>query len=275
MPQERTDSMKKWIVPIALVMLLSGCGTSEEEPVEEAKRSLPEAVETVYASYQQALEDGDAAALAEIDYAGELTDIPATGAKTRELMAGDIYESWINEDEDVAFIVHEMEDADGNELPNRLSKVAIKEGEEWRLVVTPALLPADVIGEVGEMLTGIEASEYGVNPEANARLAEVPEDEAGPIYDQVNAQTDYVALEADNNVFLLMTETLTVPENQETMAGYFEAYRTWYTDNEAALKEAAATEDPVEYLERLDPLKQKLEQAIDGYDENLVDPSFG
>ncbi|WP_396128432.1 hypothetical protein [Exiguobacterium mexicanum] len=114
-----------------------------------------------------------------------------------------------------------------------------------------------------------------MNPEANARLAEVPEDEAGPIYDQVNAQTDYVALEADNNVFLLMAETLTVPENQDTMAEYFEAYRTWYTDNEAALQKAAATEDPVEYLEALEPLKQKLEQAIDGYDENLVDPSFG
>jgi hypothetical protein len=271
--------MNKWMMPLALTVLLAGCGTADETPTEEAaeetKTPLPEAVETLYTSYQQALENGDAATLKAIDYAGELTDIPATGAEMRGLTPGDMYESWVNEDGDVAFIVHEMEDADGNELPNRLSKVAIKEGEDWKLVVTPALIPADVIGEVGDILTGIEANEYGVNAEANARLAEVPEDEAGPIYDQVNAQTDYVALEADNNVFLLMAETLTVPENQDTMANYFEAYRTWYTDNEAALKKAAATEDPVEYLEVLEPLKQKLEQAIDGYDENLVDPSFG
>lgn len=271
--------MNKWMMPLALSVLLAGCGTADEAPTEEAaevmKAPLPEAVETVYASYQQALEDGDAAALNAIDYAGDLAEIPATGAKTRELTPGDVYESWVNEDRDVAFIVHEMEDADGNELPNRLSKVAIKEDDAWKLVVTPALLSADLIGEVGDMLTGIEASEYGVNAEANARLADVPEDEAGPIYDRVNAQTDYVALEADNNVFLLMAETLTVSENQDTMADYFEAYRTWYTDNEAALQKAAATEDPVEYLEVLEPLKQKLEQAIDGYDENLVDPSFG
>ncbi len=276
---EGNDSMKQWILPLALTALLAGCGTADEAPMEQAaeetKAPLPEAVETLYTSYQQALETGDAEALKAIDYAGELTDIPATGAEMRDLTPGDMYESWVNEDGDVAFIVHEMEDADGNELPNRLSKVAIKDGVDWKLVVTPALIPADVIGEVGNMLTGIEANEYGVNPEANARLADVPEDEAGPIYDQVNAQTDYVALEADNNVFLLMAETLTVPENQDTMAEYFEAYRTWYTDNEAALKKAAATEDPVEYLEVLEPLKKKLEQAIDGYDENLVDPSFG
>ncbi|WP_396128433.1 hypothetical protein [Exiguobacterium mexicanum] len=157
--------MNKWMMPLALTVLLAGCGTADETPTEEAaeetKAPLPEAVETLYTSYQQALENGDAAALAEIDYAGELTDIPATGAEMRDLTPGDMYESWVNEDGDVAFIVHEMEDADGNELPNRLSKVAIKEGQDWKLVVTPALLPADVIGEVGDMLTGIEANEYG------------------------------------------------------------------------------------------------------------------
>lgn len=267
--------MRRWMLPLALVLMLGACGNEEAAPVEETKRPLPEAVETVYASYQQALRDGDATALADIDYAGELTDIPATGAVTRGIAPGDIVESWVNEDEDVAYLVHEMEDEDGNELPNRLAKVAIKENDDWLLVVTPALVPADVIGEVGELLTGIEASEYGVNAEANARLADVPEDEAGPIYDRVNAQTDYVALEADNNVFLLMSETLTVPENQAIMTDYFKAYQTWYVDNVAALRDAAATEDPVEYLEVLDPLKQKLEQAIDGYDEELVDPSFG
>ncbi|EPE61476.1 hypothetical protein L479_02137 [Exiguobacterium sp. S17] len=267
--------MRKWMLPLALALMLGACGNEEVAPIEETKRPLPDAVETVYESYQQALRDGDATALAEIDYAGELTDIPATGAVTRDLAPGDIVASWVNEDEDVAYIVHEMEDGDGNELPNRLAKVAIKEGDDWSLVVTPALVPADVIGEVGELLTGIEASDYGVNAEANARLADVPEDEAGPIYDRVNAQTDYVALEADNNVFLLMSETLTVPENQAIMTDYFKAYQTWYVDNEAALRDAAATEDPVDYLEVLDPLKQKLEQAIDGYDEQLVDPSFG
>ncbi len=267
--------MKKWMIPLVLVMMLGACGNGEEQPAEEAKRPLPEAVETVYTSYQQALEAGDAEALAAVDYAGERTDIPATGAVARDLSPGDIYEGWVNVTGDVAYIVHEMEDGDGNELPNRLAKVAIKDGDDWKLVVTPAVLPVDVIGEVGELLTGIEANEYGVNPEANARLADVPEDEAGPIYDRVNAQTDYVALEADNNVFLLLSETLTVPENQQVMVEYFEAYVKWYDENEDGLREAAATEDPVDYLEVLEPLKQKLEQAIDGYDERLVDPSFG
>lgn len=267
--------MKKWILPLVLVVMLGACGNGEEQPAEEVKRPLPEAVETVYADYQEALRQGDAEALAALDYAGERTDIPATGAVTRKLSPGDIYESWVNEAGDVAYLVHEMEDADGNELPNRLAKVAIKDGEDWKLVVTPAVLPIDVIGEVGELLTGIEANEYGVNPEANARLADVPEDEAGPIYDRVNAQTDYVALEADNNVFLLLSETLTVPENQQVMIDYFEAYVNWYDEQEDGLRAAAATEDPVEYLEVLEPLKQKLEQAIDGYDERLVDPSFG
>lgn len=267
--------MRKWMLPLVFVIMLGACGNDEPTPVEETKRPLPDEVETVYDLYRQALKDGDAAALARIDYTGELTDIPATGAVTRDLAPGEIVESWVNEDEDVAYLVHEMEDGEGNELPNRLAKVAIKDGDDWLLVVTPALVPADVIGEVGELLTGIEASDYGVNAEANARLADVPEDEAGPIYDRVNAQTDYVALEADNNVFLLMSETLTVPENQDIMVDYFKAYRTWYLDNEVALRDAAATEDSVEYLEALDPLKQKLEEVIDGYDEQLVDPSFG
>lgn len=267
--------MRKWLIPLLLVFTLGACGNDEETVVEETKRALPDAVTEVYADYQTALEAGDAEALAAIDYAGRLTDIPATGAVTRQLAPGDIYESWVNEDEDVAFLVHEMVDQDGNPLPNRLSKVAVKEGDEWSLVITPTTLPEDVIAEVGELLIGIQANEYGVNVEANARLAEVPEDEAGPIYDRVNAQTDYTALEADNNVFLLMAETLTVEENQAIMADYFKAYETWYTDNEETLQKAAATEDPIEYIEVLDPLKTKLEEAIDGFDEQLVDPSFG
>lgn len=267
--------MKKWLVPLLLILTLAACGDDEATPVEESKRELPQAVEDVYADYQAALEAGDASRLATIDYAGERTEIPATGAKTRQVTPGDIYEGWVNEDETVAYLVHDMMDQDDNPLPNRLAKVAIKDGEAWKLVVTPTVIPQDVIGEVGELLTGVEASEYGVNAEANARLAEIPEEEAGPIYDTVNAQTDYVALEADNNVFLLLSETLTVPENQATMEGYFEAYEAWYLENESALREAAATEDPVAYLEALDPLKAKLEQAIDGYDEDLVDPSFG
>ncbi|MCT4787634.1 nuclear transport factor 2 family protein [Exiguobacterium aestuarii] len=267
--------MKKWLIPLLLVFTLGACGNDEEAIVEETKRALPDAVMEVYADYQAALESGDAEALAAIDYAGRLTDIPATGAVTRQLAPGDIYESWVNEDEDVAFLVHEMVDQDGNPLPNRLSKVAVKDDGEWSLVITPTALPEDVIAEVGELLIGVQANEYGVNAEANARLAEVPEDEAGPIYDRVNAQTDYTALEADNNVFLLMAETLTVEENQAIMADYFKAYEKWYTDNEATLREAAATEDPIEYIETLDPLKTKLEEAIDGFDEQLVDPSFG
>lgn len=267
--------MKKWLLSFVLVFLLAACGATDEVAEEEVKKPLPKEVETVYVAYQQALADGDADALSQIDYAGELTEIPATGATTRDLSPGDIVESWVNEEENVAYIVHEMEDGDGLELPNRLAKVAVKEQDEWKLVITPSQIPADVIGEVGDLLTGIEANEYGVNPEANARLAEVPEDEAGPIYDQVNAQTDYVALEADNNVFMLMAETLTVPENQQVMVDYFESYTAWYEAEQDGLRKAAATEDPVEYLEVLDPLKKKLEDTVDGYDERLVDPSFG
>ncbi|WP_215146109.1 hypothetical protein [Exiguobacterium qingdaonense] len=267
--------MKKWLIPLLLVFTLGACGGDEEMAVEEVDRTLPDAVMEVYADYQTALSSGDAEALATIDYGGGMTDIPATGAVTRQLSPGDVYDSWVNEGEDVAFLVHEMVDGDGNPLPNRLGKVAVKQGDTWSLVITPAILPKDVIAEVGELLIGVQANEYGVNAEANARLAEIPEDEAGPIYDRVNAQTDYVALEADNNVFLLMAETLTVEENQIVMADYFEAYKKWYTDNEAMLRKAASTEDPVEYMEVLDPLKIKLEEAIDGYDEQLVDPSFG
>lgn len=275
MALERTNNMKKWFIPLLLVFVLGACGNEEEMVVEETDRALPDAVTEVYADYQVALESGDAEALASIDYAGRLTEIPATGAVTRQLSPGDIYKSWVNEEEDVAFFVHEMMDQEGNPLPNRLSKVAVKEGDDWSLVITPTALPKDVIAEVGELLIGVQANEYGVNAEANARLAEIPEDEAGPIYDQVNAQTDYTALEADNNVFLLMAETLTVEENQAIMTDYFKAYEKWYTDNEATLQKAAATEDPVEYIEALDPLKTKLEEAIDGFDEQLVDPSFG
>ncbi|WP_214884725.1 MULTISPECIES: hypothetical protein [unclassified Exiguobacterium] len=267
--------MKKWFIPLLLVLMLGACGNDEESTVEETERPLLDAVTEVYADYQAALESGDAETLASIDYAGRLTDLPATGAVTRQIAPGDIYESWVNEDEDVAFLVHEMVDQDGNPLPNRLSKVAVKEGEDWSLVITPAALPKDVIADVSELLIGVEANEYGVNAEANARLAEIPEDEAGPIYDQVNAQTDYMALEADNNVFLLMAETLTVEENQTIMTDYFKAYEKWYTDNEETLREAAATENPIQYIEVLDPLKTKLEEAVDGYDEQLVDPSFG
>ena len=267
--------MKKWFIPLLLVLMLGACGNEEETVVEETDRALPDAVTEVYADYQAALESGDAEALASIDYAGRLTEIPATGAVTRQLSPGEIYKGWVNEEEDVAFLVHEMIDEEGNPLPNRLSKIAVKEEDEWSLVITPAALPKNVIAEVGELLTGVQANEYGVNAEANARLAEIPEDEAGPIYDQVNAQTDYMALEADNNVFLLMAEMLTVEENQTIMTDYFKAYETWYTDNEETLRKAAATEDPVEYIEVLDPLKTKLEEAIDGYDEQLIDPSFG
>lgn len=275
MGEERKNSMKKWFIPFLLVLTLGACGNNEETPDEEADRPLPQAVTDVYEDYQNALETGDAEALATIDYAGRSTDIPATGAVTRELAPGEIYASWVNEEEDVAFLVHEMVDQDGNPLPNRLGKVAVKEGETWQLVITPTALPKDVIAEVGEILIGIDANEYGVNAEANARLADVPEDEAGPIYDRVNAQTDYTALEADNNVFLLMAETLTVEKNQETMEGYFEAYENWYVENEDALREAATTEEPIDYMEALEPLKTKLEKAIDGYDEKLVEPSFG
>lgn len=267
--------MKKWLIPLLLVFTLGACGNDEEMAVQETDRVVPDGVTEVYADYQKALESGDAEALASIDYAGRLTDIPATGAVTRQLSPGELYESWINEDGDVAFLVHEMVDQDGNPLPNRLSKVAVKEGDNWSLVITPAALPADVIAEVGEQLVGVQANEYGVNAEANARLADIPEDEAGPIYDRVNAQTDYMALEADNNVFLLMAETLTVEENQVIMEDYFKAYEKWYTDHEKTLRKAAETEDPVEYMEVLDPIKTKLEEAIDGYDEQLVEPSFG
>ena len=267
--------MKKWLISFLLVFTLGACGNAEETSTGEVKTPLPESVEEVYAAYQEALKEGDAESLAALDYDGERTDIPATGAVTRELSPGDIFESWVNEEEDVAFLVHEMVDQDGNPLPNRLAKVAVKQEDGWKLVVTPTALPKRIIAEVGEMLVGIEASEYGVNAEANARLAEVPEEEAGPIYDRVNAQTDYIALEADNNVFLLLAETLTVEENQETMEGYFEAYEAWYAENEQALRDSASIEDPVAYLEALDPLKFKLEQAIDGYDEELVEPSFG
>lgn len=80
--------MKKWILPLVLVVMLGACGNGEEQPAEEVKRPLPEAVETVYADYQEALRQGDAEALAALDYAGERTDIPATGAVTRELSWG-------------------------------------------------------------------------------------------------------------------------------------------------------------------------------------------
>lgn len=249
----------------------------EKEPAAEAKRyGLPAGLADQYDGYVEALKKGDGKKLGQVNADGDtFTDIVATSAKTRGVVPGDIVAGWVSKDNKIAYFVHDMLNQKGEPLPNRLSKIAIRDGEEWKLVVTPVALTKAQLEQLGKLLLGTDVGNYVLNDAANERLANVPEDEQEVVFNQINAQSDYVFYEADNALLSLLSEMLSMPENQTVLTSYYKEYREWYAKNANALRKLATVEKDANFLEQMDPLRRGINELLTKYEKQFVDPTFG
>lgn len=275
--------MKRLITALlSTSMLLVGCGndstssTDTESPkTTETKQvaQADQAVLDVYQTYQDTLGktgSADAKALAKIEYTGEDEPLRAAaiGAKNLNVTPGKVVQSF--QQGDVAYIIHEFNDADGSPLPNRASKLFLKKDGEWKVVIAPTTFEPVVFTTLAEMFDSFNADEYGVNAKAAEAVGNTPEDEQDKVFTRVNAQTDYMALEMNSNILMIYGMALGNEGNPEVLVDYYSDYADWYTDEQDLLRKTAkAGTDYEKYLIALDPLKESLQKKLGKYADQL------
>ncbi|MGE6553851.1 hypothetical protein [Exiguobacterium artemiae] len=275
--------MKRLLTVLASTsIILVGCGndsapsTDTESPKSTETKQTKQAsqdVLDVYATYQKTIGQSgtaDADALASIEYTGDKKLLRATtlGAKNLKIKPGKVVKSF--QKGDVAYIIHEFNDEDGSPLPNRASKLFLKQDGEWKVVIVPTKFNPEVFTTLASLFESFNADEYGVNAKAAEAVGNTKEDEQDEVFTRVNAQTDYMALEMNSNILMIYGPALGNKGNPETLVHYYEDYADWYREEQALLlKTAKAGTDFEKYLIALDPLKESLQKKLEKYADQL------
>jgi hypothetical protein len=275
--------MKRLLTILASTsIILVGCGndsapsTDTESPKSTETKQTKQAdqdVLDVYKTYQQTVGQSgtaDAKALARIEYTGDeqLLRPAMLGAKNLKIKPGKVVKSF--QEGDVAYIIHEFNDEDGSPLPNRASKLFLKQEDEWKVVIVPTTFEPAVFTTLASMFDSFNADEYGVNAKAAEAVGNTKEDQQDEVFTRVNAQTDYMALEMNSNILMIYGQALGNEGNPETLVDYYEDYADWYRDEQALLlKTAKAGTDFEKYLIALDPLKESLQKKLEKYADQL------
>jgi len=146
----------------------------------------------------------------------------------------------------------------------------LKKDDEWKIVLTPTTFDPAVFSTLGDLFTGFNADEYGVNAKAADEIGKTDEKEQDAVFSRVNAQTDYMALEMNSNILMIYGEALKNEGNPETLVDYYQDYADWYEDEQPLLmKTAKAGTDYEKYLIALDPLKESLQKKLEKYADQL------
>ncbi|MGX8237056.1 hypothetical protein [Exiguobacterium undae] len=275
--------MKRLLTILASTsIILVGCGndsapsTDTESPKSTETKQTKQAdqdVLDVYKTYQQTVGQSgtaDAKALARIEYTGEeqLLRPAMLGAKNLKIKPGKVVKSF--QEGNVAYVIHEFNDEDGSPLPNRASKLFLKQEDEWKVVIVPTTFEPAVFTTLASMFDSFNADEYGVNAKAAEAVGNTKEDQQDEVFTRVNAQTDYMALEMNSNILMIYGQALGNEGNPETLVDYYEDYADWYRDEQALLlKTAKAGTDFEKYLISLDPLKESLQKKLEKYADQL------
>lgn len=275
--------MKRFITALlSTSILLVGCGndstssTDTQSPKTMETKQVAKAdqdVLDVYQTYQDTLGQtgaADAKALAKLEYTGEEQPLraAATGAKNLNVTPGKVVKSF--QQGDVAYIIHEFNDAEGSPLPNRASKLFLKKDGEWKVVIAPTTFEPAVFTTLAEMFDSFNADEYGVNAKAAEAVGNTPENKQDKVFTRVNAQTDYMALEMNSNILMIYGMALGNEGNPEVLVDYYSDYADWYTDEQDLLRKTAkAGTDYEKYLIALDPLKESLQKKLGKYADQL------
>lgn len=275
--------MKRLLTILASTsIILVGCGndsapsTDTESPKSTETKQTKQAdqdVLAVYKTYQQTVGQSgtaDAKALARIEYTGDeqLLRPAMLGAKNLKIKPGKVVKSF--QEGDVAYVIHEFNDEDGTPLPNRASKLFLKQEDEWKVVIVPTTFEPAVFTTLASMFDSFNADEYGVNAKAAEAVGNTKEDQQDEVFTRVNAQTDYMALEMNSNILMIYGQALGNEGNPETLVDYYEDYADWYRDEQALLlKTAKAGTDFEKYLIALDPLKESLQKKLEKYADQL------
>ncbi|WP_404274834.1 hypothetical protein [Exiguobacterium undae] len=275
--------MKRLLTILASTsIILVGCGndsapsTHTESPKSTETKQTKQAdqdVLAVYKTYQQTVGQSgaaDAKALARIEYTGEeqLLRPAMLGAKNLKIKPGKVVKSF--QEGNVAYVIHEFNDEDGSPLPNRASKLFLKQEDEWKVVIVPTTFEPAVFTTLASMFDSFNADEYGVNAKAAEAVGNTKEDQQDEVFTRVNAQTDYMALEMNSNILMIYGQALGNEGNPETLVDYYEDYADWYRDEQALLlKTAKAGTGFEKYLIALDPLKESLQKKLEKYADQL------
>ncbi len=269
-------------VLVSTGIILAGCGndtapsTDTESPKSTETKQTKQAdqdVLDVYKTYQQTVGQSgtaDAKALARIEYTGDgkLLRPAMLGANNLNIRPGKVVKSF--QEGDVAYIIHEFNDEDGSPLPNRASKLFLKQDGEWKIVIVPTKFDPEVFTTLASLFESFNADEYGVNAKAAEAVGNTKEDEQDEVFTRVNAQTDYMALEMNSNILMIYGPALGNKGNPETLVKYYEDYADWYREEQTLLlKTAKAGTDYEKYLIALDPLKESLQKKLEKYADQL------
>jgi len=269
-------------VLVSTGIILAGCGndsapsTDTESPKSTETKQTKQAsqdVLDVYKTYQQTVGQSgtaDAEALAAIEYTGDqkLLRAATLGAKNLKIKPGKVVKSF--QEGNVAYIIHEFNDEDGLPLPNRASKLFLKQDGEWKVVIVPTKFDPEVFTTLASLFESFNADEYGVNAKAAEAVGNTKEDEQDEVFTRVNAQTDYMALEMNSNILMIYGPALGNKGNPETLVNYYEDYADWYREEQSLLlKTAKAGTDFEKYLIALDPLKESLQKKLEKYADQL------
>ena len=269
-------------VLVSTGIILAGCGndaapsTDTESPKSTETKQTKQAdqdVLDVYKTYQQTVGQSgtaDAKALARIEYTGDgkLLRPAMLGANNLNIRPGKVVKSF--QEGDVAYIIHEFNDEGGSPLPNRASKLFLKQDGEWKIVIVPTKFDPEVFTTLASLFESFNADEYGVNAKAAEAVGNTKEDEQDEVFTRVNAQTDYMALEMNSNILMIYGPALGNKGNPETLVKYYEDYADWYREEQTLLlKTAKAGTDYEKYLIALDPLKESLQKKLEKYADQL------